>query len=139
MRICSTGSLPRFPARIKTVCDKVRTPLLALVCAHFMVACGAAPEKPDLPYRECAVDRAEWKATEAPVDAPELVAKVAGNFGKDRFGSRPRLYWFKGKSDSLLLCRALVGAKSCGAHAWQFTRTGDQWHREVLEFIVVCG
>ena len=87
----------------------------------------------------CSVNPEQWQFISPPDNSRELVALVGLNARKEK---RSRLYWFRGNSTSLLLCRPEMATgklPACGMHGWRFVKVADSWTLDELEILVVCG
>ena len=122
----------------------MRPVILLPVAVLFLTSCGAIRPLPALAYRVCPADPAEWTVMSTPPrNAAELVAAATRDLAPSGYGREPRLFWFQGRSETLLLCRTVVdphALDACGASAWHFDRVGGEWvPRGTLDLVVVCG
>ena len=120
----------------------MRTPIIAM--ALLLASCGVIRPLSHVAYRTCPAAQAEWQVLANPPDnAAELIEAARPDLTSLGYGRRPRLFWFRGQSDSLLLCRTIVdpySLDSCGSQAWEFQRVGERWQlQEDIGTVVVCG
>ncbi|MFO1495404.1 MAG: hypothetical protein U1F26_12205 [Lysobacterales bacterium] len=116
---------------------------LALLGPVLLPSCALVPAEPSSAYTLCSVDESKWALRAAPANASSLVRDMRVKEGDEVLWSRSRLYWFGNAADELLLCRAGIPNQDlrdrCDSRLWRFHRSGEEWVRDELEYMVICG